>query len=173
MIRGILVAAAIVVLAGSAQAHTVLTDKSIGVTMHIDPDDAPVAGRPSRFVLWFKDLDGLLQAATCRGTFRIERDGQALAAPQALFTPGSPSLVSIHTVTFPRPAVYQVVIEGAPEGPPRFPAFRISFNVRVQGDGVLEASLLPDPFFHVSAALAVILPLLGWGFWPRRKPGQT
>lgn len=150
-------------------AHTVVTDGTIGMTMHIDPDDAPVAGVPSRFDLWFRDLSGRLDAGQCDGSFSVSRAGSLVGEPQVLFPPGTKTAAVGHSLTFPAPGVYTVTIEGTPRGTARFSPFRLVFDVRVSGDGSAPAVGPADPLPYVASALLAVALLLCWGFWPRRS----
>jgi hypothetical protein len=113
-----------------AQAHVVLTDGAIGVTMHIDPDDAPMAGTPSRFIFWFKDTTGHLDPALCKGSFTIA-SGDRVVTTQPLFAQANSGLVSVHTFTFDKPGVYTVRVSGFPVGTVSFQPFLLEFKVRV------------------------------------------
>jgi len=123
-------ALALALVAGPAQAHVVLTDGTIGVTMHIDPDDAPVAGTPSRFNFWFKDTTGHLDPTRCKGSFTIS-SGDWLVTTQPLFAQVNSGLVSFHEFTFEKPGVYTVRVSGFPIGTVSFQPFLLEFKVRV------------------------------------------
>jgi len=139
-LRAVVLAACVALVAGgSVWGHVVLTDGTIGVTMHVDPDDAPVAGKPSRFYFWFKDTSGRLDPAQCRGTFTIA-SGDTLVNTQPLFAQIATGLVSVHEFTFERPGVYTVRVNGAPVGKMTFQPFLISFSVRVTGGASTTAN---------------------------------
>jgi len=121
--------------------HVVLTDGTIGVTMHIDPDDAPVTGTPSRFLFWFKDTTGRLDPARCQGTFSVALK-DAMVTSQALFDLKDSGLVSVHEVTFPEPEVYTVRVSGSPTANGTSQPFRLQLSVRVEPGHSLAADLI-------------------------------
>ena len=154
--------------------HVVLADGTIGVTMHVDPDDAPVSGKPSHFSLWFKDTTGRLDPARCQGTFTVALNDQAILS-QPLFAQIDTGLISVHDVTFPRSGVYTVRINGAPRGLMTFQPFLLVFSVRVtggeDGDQTADPGLLGWVADHgttlgLGATAGVVI--LWWGLRPRR-----
>jgi hypothetical protein len=156
-----------------AAAHVVMTDGPIGVTMHVDPDDAPVTGKPSRFYFWFKDTTGHLDPAQCRGTFTVAF-GDRLVASQPLFAEVSSGLVSVHDVTFSKPGVYTVRVNGAPRGEMTFQPFLMTFTIRVtraDGDpsvlaGAGPAGWLGDHWLVLALGLLVAAGIVAWGLRP-------
>jgi len=129
--------AALIIFCAPAWGHVVLTDGTIGVTMHIDPDDAPVAGKPSHFYFWFKDTTGHLDPARCKGTFSVALDGWMMTS-QPLFASKDSGLVSLHEVTFAKPGVYTVRVNGYPVGTVTFQPFLLQFSVRVEAGDTAE-----------------------------------
>jgi hypothetical protein len=147
-----------------AWGHVVSSDGPIGVTMHIDPDDQPVTGAPTRFYLWFKDTTGRLQPQDCRGTFSVSDGSDFVVATQPLLARAGSGLTDVHDVTFDKPGVYTVRINGAPVTTTTFHPFLITFQVRVAGG---QPSGLPAwPFYAGGGLLAV--GLLWWGLRPAR-----
>jgi hypothetical protein len=156
--------------------HVVLTDGTIGVTMHIDPDDAPVAGKPSRFYLWFKDTSGHLDPARCRGTFTVTQ-GDVLVSNQPLFAQAASGLISVHEVTFGHAGVYTVRVNGASLGVVSFQPFLLTFSVRVSpGEPTFAQAGFSWVAGHAWALGLGVLSgglILWWGLRPlpsRKKP---
>ncbi len=147
-----------------AWAHVVATDGSIGVTMHVDPDDQPVAKTPTRFYLWFKDTTGHLKPQDCRGTFSVSDAGDYVVATQPLFARTGSGLTDVHDITFDKPGVYTVHINGAPTGTTTFQPFLITFQVRVAGGAPSGFPVWP---FYVGGGL-LALGLLWWGLRPAK-----
>jgi len=136
-------------------AHVLLTDGNIGVTMHIDPDDAPVAGTPSRFIFWFKDTTGHLDPARCKGSFTIT-SGDWMVNSQPLFAQINSGLVSVHEFTFEKPGVYTVRVSGYPMGTVSFQPFLLEFKVRVGvGSRVAQSSVSQNWFIEHAPHLVV------------------
>jgi hypothetical protein len=154
------------VLAAPLSAHVVATDGPIGVTMHVDPDDAPVAGTVSRFYLWFKDTTDRLKPEDCRGTFSVADANDYLVVSQPLFARSGSGLTDVHDVTFAKPGVYTIRINGAPQAVTTFSPFLITFQVRVGGASA-ESGLPAWPFYAGGGVLAALL--LWWGLRPRRE----
>jgi hypothetical protein len=143
--------------------------------MHVDPDDAPVAGKPSRFYFWFKDISGHLDPAQCRGTFTVA-SGDTMVSNQPLFAQVSLGLISVHDVTFPRAGVYTVRVNGAPRGRMTFQPFLMEFSVRVTaGDLPVQVvggsgSWFMDHLLLIGLGVVLGGLILWWGFRPAR-PG--
>jgi hypothetical protein len=146
--------------------HVVAVDGTIGVTMHIDPDDQPVTGSPTRFYLWFKDTTGRLKPQDCRGTFSVSDADDYVLQTQPLFARTGSGLNDLHEVTFVKPGVYTVRINGAPTGTTTFHPFLITFQVRVTG-GASASGFPVWPFYAGGGLLA--LGLLWWGLRPAKR----
>ena len=171
-------AVVLLILSAPAWGHVVLTDGTIGVTMHIDPDDAPIAGKPSRVYFWFKDTTGHLDPNRCQGTFSVALDDWMVTS-QPLFAQKDSGLISVHEVTFSKPGVYTVRVNGYPMGNVTFQPFLLQFSVRVEpGDsGVADEAPASRNWFldHAPVLLGGVL-VAGLILWlglrpprPRRK----
>jgi len=158
--------AVLVILLGASPlwAHVVEADGPIGVTMHVDPDDQPVAGTPTRFYLWFKDTTDQLKPQDCRGTFSVSDAGDYAVVTQPLFARSGSGLSDVHDVTFSKAGTYTVRINGAPAGTTTFHPFLITFQVRVTGGTVPGFPVWP--FYAIGGLLAA--GLLWWGLRPSR-----
>jgi hypothetical protein len=162
------------VLGTPAWAHVVLTDGTIGVTMHIDPDDAPVVGKLSRFNFWFKDTTGHLDPARCKGTFTVALNDWMVTS-QPLFALKDSGLVSVHEVTFARPGVYTVRVNGYPTGTVTFQPFLLQFSVRVEaGDAGMASGTSESRNWFLDHALVLIGGLLVAGLilWLGLRPRE-
>ncbi len=164
MNRMLLWLVALTLLAAPAWAHVVAADGSIGVTMHVDPDDQPVTGSPTRFYLWFKDTSDRLRPQDCRGTFSVSDGNDYVVATQPLFARSGSGLTDVHDVTFDKPGVYTVRINGAPTGTTTFHPFLITFHVRVAGGAATGFPVWP--FYAIGGLLAA--GLLWWGLRPAK-----
>ena len=157
----------LVALSVPLSAHVVAADGTIGVTMHVDPDDNPVAGTVSRFYLWFKDTTGRLKPEDCRGTFSIADANDYLVVSQPLFAHAGSGLTDVHEFTFAKPGVYTVRINGAPQSVTTFAPFLITFQLRV-GGGAAADSGVPSWLFYAGGGVLAAL-LLWWGLRPRSR----
>lgn len=136
-----LIALVLVILAGPltpqpAQAHILAVDGSMGVTLHVDPQDEPLAGVPSRVYVLFSPKRGSyfsLDECDCR--VRIEKGGSVLAERSVTHEAEHAGDSHVVSYEFPERGVYRVVVEGAPVGAPLFEPFRVSFDLRVAREG--------------------------------------
>jgi hypothetical protein len=107
------------------------TDGNIGVVMHIDPDDGPVAHEQSTLSFEFNDKQNKFSANLCNCVFSIKKNGQIIYA-QSLLTTDSPKLIEAAVrYTFPAIGFYQVVISGTPKNPNAFQPFTFTYEVQV------------------------------------------
>jgi hypothetical protein len=109
-------------------AHTLKIDGNMGINLHIDPDDAPVAGMESKFLLDIQDKSGRFNPnnpSNCDCVLTIFQNGVVLKTLPVIAGGTYAQL----RFTFPTSGVYQVVVEGKPkgEGVP-FQAFRTTFE---------------------------------------------
>jgi hypothetical protein len=174
-LRALFFVAASLGMCAPAWGHVVMTDGTIGVTMHVDPDDAPISGKPSRFYFWFKDTTGHLDPAQCQGAFTVAL-GDTMVSNQALFAQVSLGLISVHDVTFPHSGVYTVRVNGSPRGRMSFQPFLIEFSVRVtaggtenQSGGSRPSSWFTDHSFLLGLGVLLGALILWWGFRPARS----
>lgn len=171
MIRPLLLA--FLCLAGlPAWAHVVATDGEIGVTMHVDPDDAPVTGSPTRFYFWFNDTSGRLNPAQCVGTFSV-LSGTDTVASQPLFSPSAQGLVSVHDVPFAKRGVYTVRVTGKPQTGSSFQPFALEYTIRVSpgekksGPDSSLGSWFSTHGIILGLGIVVAGLIIAWGLRPR------
>jgi hypothetical protein len=139
---------AVTVLVGSvdtafmpALAHEVQFTEDVGATLHIEPNDIPLAGAPTEVWFALTQAGGTiipLEACDCRLTLRDTQDS-VLATPT--LTPVSAegySNIPGTIVTFPAVGAYALVFTGTPKDGEAFSAFELRFDVTVarsaQGD---------------------------------------
>lgn len=142
-------------------AHTLKIDRAIGVNLHVDPDDAPVAGVESKFLLDIQDKSGRFNPnnpTNCDCVLTISQNGTPLATLPVIAGGTYAQL----RFTFPHGGVYTVVVEGKPkgEGVP-FQSFHTQFEYFVRAN-VSETQTVSTS----ENALAAFLPyvVLGVGF---------
>ena len=130
----------------AASAHFLKTDGSIGVVLHADPGDVPVAGRTSDFYVDIKDKEDKFGFAGCDCQAAVLRDGTTLFS-QSLAAPS-------FSYAFPTPAIYQVRISGKPLQEGGFQPFAVTYDFRVERQaGTPVESFLP----YIVITLAAIL----------------
>lgn len=115
-------------------AHILKKDDSIGVVIHVDPSDDPIAGEPSRFYLEFKDKEGEFDPRNCTCTVKILRagDSEQVFEQDMLKDNPDPTLSNITFVaTFPAKDLYTIQINGNPTTEHSFEPFSLSYDMRV------------------------------------------
>lgn len=122
---------------GTAQAHVLREDHGISGVLHMPPSDEPRANESTDLYISFGDKTGALNLADCNCNLQVSKDGNQLATvplrPRA-------KLSAAGTYTFPTVGVYDVVATGTPKNS-AFPAFRLTYIVRVASDVRTTASL--------------------------------
>jgi len=142
--------------AAIASAHVLKTDGSIGVVLHINPDDNPISGRQTNYVLYFNDIDGRFTLPDCTCGLTISQNGAVIAKKSLAVTS---SLVSSNTFTFPQPAVYLLHVTGSPKVNGTFQPFSLDYSVRVSGNEATPQGQFPL-LLWVAIGLDMLLVLL-------------
>jgi len=136
-----IVAAFVIVLAlpAVASAHVLKVDGHIGAVLHINPDDNPISGVPTDYLMSFSDDTGRFSLAQCDCDVFVIQDGKTIAK-----NPLAPSntATSENHYTFPRPSVYTLRFVGTPKTPGAFQPFTLNYTVRVTS-GNLKAQPIP------------------------------
>ena len=100
---------------GFVYAHTLKIDKNIGIILHVDPDDAPVATEETKLFVEIEDKNGRFNVTNpencdCRMTIL---QGDTVLKTVPVTTAGAYNQLRF---TFPRSGVYYVRILGKPNG---------------------------------------------------------
>jgi hypothetical protein len=111
---------------GMAQAHVLKSDNGVTSVLHVAPYDAPIANEKTRLEFQFSSGFTLNDYRT---TVQIN-DGSANVST-ATIEPAyfGTSMLGVATVVFPKAAVYDIRLVGAPQA--SSPGFRIDYMVRV------------------------------------------
>lgn len=123
--------------ASFSYAHILSVDGAMGVTLHVDPQDEPLAGVPSRIYVLFSPKSGTyfaLEHCDCR--LRIEKGGTQLVEMSVTHEAEHAGDSHVLTYAFPERGVYRVVVEGASASGPLFDPFSVHFDLRVAEVGV-------------------------------------
>lgn len=145
----------IICLPAVVSAHVLKIDGDIGAVLHINPDDNPVSGQPTDYVLYFEDYTGRFDLSACRCRVSVGKDGRTLASRPLS---GASGLTSDNKFTFPGPGAYDLRISGQPERAGSFQPFALDYTVRVTGGG---HSTQPFPvLLGIGMALGIALILL-------------
>ena len=123
-LRAVLAAVAVaLVCAGGAYAHQIGTNNGVSVTVHVAPNDEPVAGEPAQILVpRIKTRTGRFSWVTCKCTLAVsDSSGKVL-----LSGPATP-----HTdFTFPEQAAYQIDFAGRVLRKGKWATFKVSFAIR-------------------------------------------
>lgn len=114
------------VCAGVASAHEPQTNNGVTVTLHVDPDDAPVAGQPST-VLFEEVRVGkgtTFMWKTCACTLTVANGAGTTLSK------GPASRAS--RFTFPDPAAYQLTLAGRVKRGTAWKAFKVTWALRAE-----------------------------------------
>ncbi|MGB8215698.1 MAG: ferric reductase-like transmembrane domain-containing protein [Candidatus Methanoperedens sp.] len=150
-------------------AHTLRVDGSIGVLMHADPNDAPVAGQVTSFFVNIQDNSGKFNISACNCTLAIEKDSREIAA----FPITSNGFHQQIEYSFPASGIYKAIVVGKPATVGEFQSFKTTFEYYVSGNlktgNEPDANPLQDyfPLIVLIAGLAILAMLV-----PNRKPSE-
>ena len=116
-------------------AHEVKTSNDVGGTIHIDPNDRPIAGQKSRVWIALTKRGGEIipyEKCDCRLEVRsLTNKSIKFAVPKAASILdrylGLPSI----EVTFPEAGRYELRLSGSAKGDVHFPEFDLTFSTNV------------------------------------------
>ncbi|HVZ66669.1 MAG TPA: hypothetical protein VG917_00225 [Patescibacteria group bacterium] len=118
-------------LPSHAFAHVLKTDGTIGILMHVSPDDDPIAGQQSSFFFDLKDTTGKFKSQNCDCNISIIQDGKKISTqPLAIATDNQNLSSAGYYFTFPSRGIYQVEIDGKSTNN-SFNKFKLTYDVRV------------------------------------------
>lgn len=127
----------------SVSAHTLKVDGNIGITLHINPNDEPIANQVSQLVVGIKDRSGALSETLvgCICEARIwSKTGESYTQ---IALPENASGTTAVSYTFEEAGTYKIDIQGTPKEGYTFQEFKAQFIYNVkQGDseGVLASN---------------------------------
>lgn len=114
------------VCAGVASAHEPQSNNGVTVTLHVDPDDAPVAGQPAT-VLFEEVRVGkgtTFTWRTCACTLTV--------AGGAGTTLSKGPASRVNRFTFPEPVAYQLALAGRVKRGTAWKAFKVAWALRAE-----------------------------------------
>ncbi|MEL6764773.1 MAG: hypothetical protein AAFO87_14195, partial [Cyanobacteria bacterium J06607_6] len=143
LITGLMGGGLSAVTSSATLAHDVQIADDVGATLHIEPDDVPLAGTPTTAWFALTQAGGTvipLEQCNCRLTL-YDNDAVAVETPPltAISAEGFTDIPSA-VVTFPEVGAYELVLQGSPEGDVEFSPFELRFEVVVAGRGAPPAS---------------------------------
>ena len=119
-------------------AHSLKIDGTMAGILHTNPDDNPLSGIPTDYVLFLYDNSGSFSPALCNCTITMKEHGRTIASqPLELNSQGIPG----GAFTFPKADTYDVVVHGSPNQSGAFDPFTLDYTLRVEpGPGVDKIS---------------------------------
>lgn len=102
-----------VVPAMTASAHVLKEQHDTYVAMHVDPDDNPLSGQPTKILFDFSNNKHAFRLNDCDCQLKITADGQQIVASkvEAAFFGSATKGQAI--VTFPKAGVYDLILTGS------------------------------------------------------------
>jgi hypothetical protein len=113
-------------------AHVLITNDSIGATLHIDPDDDPIAGALTSFFLEFKDTENKFQLSDCRCQAFVYQNGNEIYFTSLKAVNENSPLSSSFQFKFPAKGTYELLIKGAPVSAGAFNEFEMRETIAVE-----------------------------------------
>ncbi|MGH2979947.1 MAG: hypothetical protein ACRDLQ_09980 [Solirubrobacterales bacterium] len=109
--------------ADSAPSHQTESSKGVSVTMHVTPEDEPIAGRSSKILVTkVRPNRGRFSWRSCKCYLRIsDSTGRVLLNRRARRR---------QSFTFPRASAYEIVFSGRVKRGRSFKRFRVDFAIR-------------------------------------------
>ncbi len=149
-----MLALALLLVGGVAQAHVLEADGDIGAVLHILPDDSPSSGIPTTYELAFEDTSGRLRLSECNCTVTVRGSDQVVRS-SLLNVAGR--LGSSNSVTFPRADIYTIEVEGKPKQADSFQPFKLSYIVRVNAGNQRIGSVPPLLWVGISGLIGLVI----------------
>ncbi|MFN6464115.1 MAG: hypothetical protein RMZ41_020200 [Nostoc sp. DedVER02] len=134
-----------------ASAHKVEATGDVGGTLHIEPNDNPRAGEPTQ--AWFaltRRGGRVIPLSQCNCRLAVYAEPYATGEPPLL----EPQLEAVAAeryqgipgaeITFPKPGIYELQLNGKPVSGARFKPFQFKFEVTVAGGSTQNTQNLRD-----------------------------
>ncbi len=121
-------------------AHFVLNNNNVGVLIHIDPDDAPIAGQIAHIHLNFQDKTGELNSSNCNCSLTITSDGKKLATVPISNLTGS-EMNFMTEYVFPQKGIYSLTIQGTIDTKKQV-SFKMNYDLRVDREDTPTTSTM-------------------------------
>jgi hypothetical protein len=139
----------------SASAHTLAVDGEIGVTLHVHPDDEPIANRETPFYIDIAQRGQSFSLINCQCSLAILQNNKLLVTLPVKYLQ-SPIYV------FPAAGTYEVKISGKPLGAAQFSPFTTEFTYYVRSNTDListtqSVNTLQVIFPYVTLAVSIAI----------------
>jgi hypothetical protein len=143
---------AVLIPTGIASAHVLQTDGDIGGVLHINPDDAPVSGQDTNYVISFQDTSNRFTLDNCLCGISIKEGSETVSSTKMVV---SSDIVTEDHFTFPKPDIYTLIATGKPKRIGDFQPFKLIYTIRVTGLGSSTSQTFPFLFWA-----AILIDLL-------------
>jgi len=153
----------------AALAHILQTDGDVGVLMHVDPGDEPVAGEPSTFMFEITDRREKFSLDRCDCRLRVLLNDKEVF--NELLKGDNAASVAVPFV-FADAGIYRAEITGVQRPGAASQAFRVAFDVRVVPNESPESSgpsAVQQYGLLIAAAIAALIALAAFTRKHRRK----
>lgn len=155
-----------------AHAHETKFDGSLGVLLHMEPQDSPVIKETAKLFFYFEDAKKEFSLSDCNCVVTIELEGKTIFSQKLTNQEKTyGSNVSSIEFSFPKKAIYKILLTGA-SLKNAFKQFHIEYNARVERESINETPINPqsipekNPFFNaywiflgIIASFAILLIL--------------
>jgi hypothetical protein len=174
IVAGLLLIVSMVVSPGIVQAHEEVTDGTMTVTMHIDPNDAPMAGVPQTLNFYFTDTPSKFGLKNCACTLEISSPQSQTLSNQLHFVGDNHGA---WPVTFERAQTYSAKVSGSPKKAGTFAPFKATYEIQVARNPALKSNFDPTGttgrILYTSLGIGMLLVLIVTGYIVRdsRKSG--
>lgn len=161
LIRKSLCLLLLISLPQAAFAHVLQSEGDIGVLMHVDPGDEPVAGEQATLMLEMTAKKGRFAIADCDCRLRILSEANVVfEAPIAAGTGGTAAVPFV----FAAAGMYRAEIAGSPRTGAPFRPFHVGFDVRVVPGEAADESPWSWLRRNWVVSAAVLLTLIGCAY---------
>lgn len=155
----------LVIPIGTADAHVLKSDGSVGAILHVSPDDDPIAGVQTDFFFEIKDKSGTFVPDNCICTASILQNGTEVYSQPLFANNASPNLDNASlSYVLPQRDVYVVQMKGKPIGKGTFEPFTLSWDIRVERDQKPESQTTDNndvlPYIYALAAVSIVVGVI-------------
>jgi hypothetical protein len=143
-----------------AFAHFLAVDSSVSAYLHIDPDDDPIAGQPTKlYFLTITDSNKKMDLKNCDCQVTIKQDDKTLfSAPLVKSTNKNSLDAGSVGYTFPEQGVYTIQFTGKPMNGTKLHSFDLSWDFRVNhGTTQQQRQTIPLQYVVVFGIILAII----------------
>ncbi|MBW4563611.1 MAG: hypothetical protein KME32_21200 [Mojavia pulchra JT2-VF2] len=132
-------------------AHTLKISADVGGTLHIEPNDNPVAGKPAQ--AWFaltRKGGKVIALKECNCQLAVHAEPHISGEPALLEPKLKPVTAERYQgtpgaeITFPKPGAYQLHLSGKPTAGGNFKPFELKFEVTVASGSANNSRKMQD-----------------------------